>query len=315
MNQVLSFLLAYNLLIPDAIYPKKFLYSLCEERGVRDVVWSHAAREKNCLIVRGRGVSKEVKDELEAEMRRQQPSHKYVFVELADSTSTDLSCVVVKQKRAEPETDMLWEDADKATCEVVFTGKQPHKGDRNSYFAATSAHLLLNKNEQDKIAVTDITDQAWLEFYRQEVYKRVDKCVYRITLSNNQEMDMHLCNPPLIGFRTSCAPNPSYSVNDNTLNESELAPSEFMDDIALLPIEPTFDGKIRDLVASSDMALSGIYPRSASVFRSMKDGLDVYASKGRCGRTLPQEQKLLKVDDPDKEMIKGLHIPFFLEKG
>ena len=257
-----------------------------------------------------------MKDELEAEMRRQQPSHKYVFVELADSTSTDLSCVVVKQKRAEPETDTLWEDADKATCEVVFTGKQPHKGDRNSYFAATSAHLLLNKNEQDKIAVTDITDQAWLEYYRQEVYKRVDKCVYRITLSNNQEMDMHLCNPPLIGFRICRAPNLSSSVNDNTRKERKVAPSEFLDDIALLPIESTFDERIRDLVTSNDIPLSGIYPRSASALSlSMMDGLEVYASKGRCGRTLPQEQKLLKVDDPDKEMIKGLHIPFFLEKG
>ena len=69
-----------------------------------------------------------MKDELEAEMRRQHPSHKYVFVELTDSTSTDLSCVVVKQKRAEPETYSLWKDADKATCDVVLTGKQPHKG-------------------------------------------------------------------------------------------------------------------------------------------------------------------------------------------
>ena len=253
MIQLLSFLLAYNLLIPNDIYLiLTFLYRLCEERSVRDVVWSHAAREKNCLIVRGRGVLEEVKDELETEMRRQHPSHKYVFVELADSTSTDLSCVVVKQKRAKPETATLWEDADKATCEVVLKGKQPHKGDRNSDFAATSAPLLLNKNEQNKITVTDITDQAWLEYYRQEVYKRVDKCVCRITLSNNQEMDMHLCNPPLIGSRTYCAPNLSHSENDKTRNERKLVPSEFMDDIALLPIESTFDEKIRDLVASNE---------------------------------------------------------------
>ena len=47
----------------------------------------------------------------------------------------------------------------------------------------------------------------------------------------------------------------------------------------------------------------------------MKDGLEVYASKERFGKTLPQEQKLVKPKDHDREMMKGLHIPFFLEKG
>ena len=89
-----------------------------------------------------------------------------------------------------------------------------------------------------------------------------------------------------------------------------------MDDIALLPIESTFDERIRDLVTSNDIPLSGIYPHSASTLSSsMMDGLEVYASKGRCGRTLPQEQKLLKLKDSDREVMRGLHIPFFLVEG
>ena len=245
------------------------------------------------------------------------PSHQYVFAELADPATTNLSCVVLQQTCNKTKPEAPWKESEKATCEAVFSGKQPHKGGRQCYFAATSAHLLLTETEQTELASRRSDDfQRELDYARREVYKRMDECVYHVTLQtnpcDNSDVNVHLCNPPLIGYRTNCVAR----AQDHTHNNiRDYVPSDFMTDIALIPIESVCDQKISAWVASNDLLLSGVYSLSAEKVKSITEReFSIFASKGRTGKTVPMKKAVCLVED-DERVTKGLHIPFILDDG
>ena len=148
------------------------LKECCVREQVTDVGWSMST--DNVIMVHGKGVSNVIKLRLETELSGRFPEVSFIFAD-SEATSNHLSCIIFQKTCNKEKPDVEWFENAKATCELVLKGTQPHKGNRESLFAVTSAHLLLRKEEMGELEKHDEQFHLKLQECRDNVQKRIDK--------------------------------------------------------------------------------------------------------------------------------------------
>ena len=278
----------------------KVLKECCVKEYVTDVGWSISSSSENVIMVHGKGVTDVIKLRLENELSGRFPKVSFIFAD-SEATSNHLSCIIFQKTCNKEKPDVEWFENAKATCELVLKGTQPHKGNRESLFAVTSAHLLLREEEMKKLEKHDEQFHLKLQECRDNVQKRIDKFFYSAALHPQSPFRIHLCHPPLISYR-------------NLKHKHDGKSYDYMSDIALIPVEGDNGDSIRRWVASTEICQLSCIRRldQKQVFLlTNKNPPPIVYANGRRGTIVRLEGTL---DENDAVPARGLHIPFTLDE-
>lgn len=278
---------------------------MCHKFGVTDASWSLSTKSAHHIIVSAKGVTEDVKGRLEDAMSKSYPDFKTDFVD-TPLVSNNLSAMVVQRTCNRDNPSVQWGEDDSATCDLLLVGRQPHKDNREMFYAVTSAHLLLYDHEMKALEDKKCIDrQLELNDKRYEVNKRIGEHVYLVRDKNDSQcassQHVHLCNPPLVSFR-------SYQ------HEADDKCHQFMTDIALIPFEVDSNQSVREVIQRFKIeSISSILKLTPEQVHILNASSKKIHAKGRVGTTVRMKQPF--TPNPGHKLSVGIHIPFVLDEG
>lgn len=208
-------------------------FSICDENSVQHLTWEASQDDPQTLSVCGDRIL-DVKTEIEKVLQTDFPNFNLRLSE------TDVGCEQLSGKVIQNSHSNIWNQTDNATCEIIMQGRLKSKGDRKYLFAVTSGHLLIKKDETDKLIDGGVQEQmANLKEVRDNINCRMHAQYYTLRC-DNKHSEVHLGHPSFVSYRFF-----------SELSTHSHSIKSFFNDIAVLAVEPYCMDSLEQLVASA----------------------------------------------------------------